>query len=148
MKDMINEELQEKLDVMFEVCSELLELQKYDIVYEQGVCWSKSAAGQIKLENDYLFHRVKINPYKHIDDESLLNTVLHECIHGMLSGYDTFLNVVLEGTSSKKQRKILQRMYTHFDEQNTVRLTRILFPIAWDRYQERLKNLLEESEDE
>lgn len=145
---MIDEGLNKKLSVMFNVCSDLLDINHYDIYWKQGTCWSDKAAGEVKLYQDYFMGKVKINPHKAQSERDMLETVLHECVHIALSGYDTFLNVVIEGEENKQSRKRLKRLYTHFDEQATVKMTRALFPLALEKYEEAIEDEEEENTDE
>lgn len=135
---MKNKAISDKLDLMFDACVSVINIGDQHIVFEQHTCWSGGAAGQVKLDQDYLTREIRIDPQVHSSDEEMFDTVLHEVVHVAMSPCDTYRRVT-QKFIPKESRKAMRRLYTTCDEQVVVRFTRALYPAAWARYQALLK---------
>lgn len=138
----------DRVELMFQACDEITKFSQHGVV-----TWSLEEDADFDAAGDcdqslahYGRFMIRINSTDHphdsiedktIPDHAMCRTVVHECVHVVTSQYSLFFNTVAPMTH-KTARKGLFASYTHSDEQTTVRLTDILMPFVWARYQELL----------
>lgn len=137
---MIDKYVQERLPIMFEVAYDLLKLDGDMIMHRQDYI-KGGPSGQVKLNNDYMIHKVKINPQRSGNEYQTLETVVHECVHVALVRYHTFAEIIWKYLPDKQSKKAMQKAFTHFEEQTVVHMTRVLIEAAWTMYINKLKEL-------
>lgn len=123
---------------MFDACFDVLKMGGMTVHWQERGTWTHGSGGEIKINHDYLSAKVRIDPYAHADEEQLLNTVLHECLHALMAPLDTYRRVA-ETAMSKVERRMSRVAYTNADEQVVVRLTESFLPFVRDAYAQKLK---------